>query len=194
MKPAYVTRQVEESVLLCFASDSGATLSDDRKFRYHLWRSWGDREHRCAFIGINPSTADERKDDHTIRKCIGFAKRWGFGAIDMINLFAWRSTDQLKLLDVMMPVGPDNDAFLHMTCSHANRVVYAWGAGKSAGVRSLIRDRVPRVHDVVGDYANIIGTLGRTAEDFPQHPLMLAYATKFEPEPDLKGARHAQGR
>ena len=186
------TRSIKESVLLCFASDSGATLSEDRKFRYHLWRSWGDRENRCVFIGINPSTADEYEDDHTIRKCIGFATRWGFGAIDMVNLFAWRSTDQLGLLKQLMPVGLDNDAFLHATCAHANRIVLAWGAGKNAAVRDLIRNRVPRVHDVVGEFVQKIGTLGRTAEDFPQHPLMLAYATKFKPE--IKGARHAQGR
>jgi hypothetical protein len=65
----------------------GAVLSDCRRYRYRLWRCWGDGNHRVAFVGINPSTADEVDDDATIRKCVGFAKRWGFSALDMVNLF-----------------------------------------------------------------------------------------------------------
>jgi hypothetical protein len=75
---------------------AGATFSKDRRYRYRLWRSWGDPELRCVFVGLNPSTADESNDDPTIRKCVGFAKLWGFGAVDVVNLFAFRSTDPAR--------------------------------------------------------------------------------------------------
>jgi len=158
-------------------SNSGATFSPCRQYRYRLWRVWGDGNHRCVFVGLNPSTADETRDDPTIRKCVGFSKRWGFGAIDMLNLFAWRSTDPTGLLSVDDPVGSDNDRTLAEVLSFAHRVVWAWGR-HNARVRKLVAARlgawhaVPKVCDV--------GTLGRADDGSPRHPLMLAYSTPFE--------------
>lgn len=65
-----------------------------------------------VFIGLNPSTADEEMDDPTIRKCINFAKGWGYGEIIMVNLFAFRSTDPSLLIRDENPVGPDNDSYI----------------------------------------------------------------------------------
>ncbi len=83
--------------------ESGAHLSPCRQYRYRLWRDWDPGAGRCVFVGLNPSTADEHTDDPTIRKCVGFAKRWGFGAIDMVNLFAYRSTSPKGLLTQECP-------------------------------------------------------------------------------------------
>jgi hypothetical protein len=161
--------------------DSGATFSPDGFYRYRLWRSWGDREHRCIFFGLNPSTADEATDDPTIRKCVGFAKRWGFGAIDMVNLFAWRSTQPARLLDVANPVGPDNDETITRVLDGASRVVWAWGQ-HSAAVRRLVRGRL---RFATGRWFTIperceAGVLGRALDGSPRHPLMLPYCTRFE--------------
>jgi len=104
--------------------DSGATFSPDGLYRYHLWRLWGDREHRCVFVGLNPSTADAARDDPTIRKCAGFAKRWGFGAVDVVNVFAWRSTKPVGILRAADPVGPDNDEAIAHVLEGASRVVW----------------------------------------------------------------------
>jgi hypothetical protein len=158
----------------------GAVLSDEPCpfYRYRLWREWSDGP-RCVFVGINPSTADAIKDDATIRKCIGFAQRWGFGSLDMINLFAWRDTDQLALLKSVNPIGPDNDMACKIVFETASRVVWAWGRGKSAAVRKLIDDRVTdRRWQVTGCE---VGTLGLTDDGYPCHPLMLAYSTRFQP-------------
>lgn len=159
-----------------FGFDDGATFSPCRGYRYHLWRSWGNRERRVAFVGLNPSTADETRDDPTIRKCIGFAKRWGFEAIDMVNLFAWRSTDPTGLRLVVDPVGPANDETLTRVLFDAARVVLAWGS--HAPVRTLIAQRVAALsltHTLQGF------TLGRSKDGSPRHPLMLAYSTPLEP-------------
>lgn len=60
---------------------TGATFSKDRLYRYQLWRIWDESKPYMNVIGLNPSTADETKDDPTIRRCLGFAKAWGYGAL-----------------------------------------------------------------------------------------------------------------
>ena len=59
---------------------------------------------------LNPSRADEERNDATIRRCIGFAGDWDFGILEVVNLFALMSTDPAALLKAKDPVGPDNDA------------------------------------------------------------------------------------
>jgi hypothetical protein len=157
----------------------GAWLSDDRLFRYHLWREWDDRLPWCVFVGINPSTADESEDDATICKCVGFARRWGFGSIHMLNLFAYRSTDQLTLLRVKDRIGPENNAAFDRVLRHADRVVCAWGRGKSAGVRRLIDARLADPLWLTVPKKAEIGSLGYTKDGYPRHPLMLGYGSRF---------------
>jgi hypothetical protein len=66
-------------------------FSAGRHYRYVLWREWEAANMEYAmFIGLNPSTADEVRDDPTIRRCAGYARRWGYGALCMTNLFAYR--------------------------------------------------------------------------------------------------------
>ena len=59
--------------------ESNATFDKDRVYRFALWRFWDDGLPKIMFVGLNPSTADENKNDPTVRRCIGFAERWGFG-------------------------------------------------------------------------------------------------------------------
>ena len=162
---------------------SGATFSKDRRCRYRLWRCWGDPELRCVFVGLNPSTADESRDDPTIRKCVGFAKRWGFGAVDVVNLFAYagaRSTDPRSLLGVSDPIGPENDAALRTAFRDANRIVWAWGR-HDPRVRSLVQARVASPRWPGRGHRCETGCLGRLQDGSPRHPLRIAYATRFEP-------------
>ena len=58
-----------------------ATISDCQKYRYALSRTWDDKNNTILFIALNPSTADEKNDDPTIRKCINYAKKWGYGSL-----------------------------------------------------------------------------------------------------------------
>jgi hypothetical protein len=72
-----------------------ATISQCGLYRYDLWRRWDSSIPGVAFIGLNPSTADAEKDDPTIRKCVAYAKKWGFGSLCMLNLFAFRATQAI---------------------------------------------------------------------------------------------------
>ena len=157
----------------------GAVLSDDRRFRYRLWRHWGPGK-KVLWCMLNPSTADEHEDDHTICKCTGFARRWGYDGIEVVNLFAARATDPEELYKLNWSgadiVGPENDRFiLEALCEpNISLVVAAWGAQRA----SLISHR----ELVVGKMLpRSTMCLGRTGTLRPRHPLMLAYATELEP-------------
>jgi hypothetical protein len=84
--------------------DRGATLSDCGRYRYRLWRRWADGP-TVLFVMLNPSTADADVDDPTIRRCIGFARSWGAGALEVVNLYAWRATQPAELKAAVGPVG-----------------------------------------------------------------------------------------
>ena len=79
-----------------------AILSEDRKYCYILSRTWDETKPTVLFIGLNPSTADEKTDDPTIRKCINYAKCWGYGKILMANLFAFRNTILIELINQLL--------------------------------------------------------------------------------------------
>jgi hypothetical protein len=111
-------------------SASGATFgSVERRqvYRYDLWRFWAEPFEIVNFIMLNPSTATATQTDPTIRQCIGFAKRWGFGGLIVTNLYGYRATDPLELWRAADPIGPRNDEFLMHWAGSANLVVAAWG-------------------------------------------------------------------
>jgi hypothetical protein len=94
-------------------------------------------------IGLNPSTADEIDDDPTIRRCIAFAKSWGYGGLYMANLFAFRATEPADLFAANDPIGSGNDEWLCNLSKDAGVVVAAWGnhgshLGRSREVMRLI--------------------------------------------------------
>lgn len=150
-----------------------ATFSECRTWRYSLTRFWHAGERPLVVIGLNPSTADETQDDPTIRRCIGYAKRWGFGSLVMLNLFALRSTDPKKLRQADDPVGPGNDRTLRAECWN-ERVLCAWG---THGAYQQRGDVVRRM--LFGTCA--LGHLGHTKNGHPRHPLYLRATEEWRP-------------
>ena len=156
-----------------------AEISGCRRYRYRLTRQWGDASADVAFIGLNPSTADESGDDATTRKCVGFAKRWGFSTLHVINLFAWRDRHPRGLLGAVNPVGPLNDEAILAVLTRCDRVVMAWGASIPA-LRVRAAERALTVVRLLSGASGKVGSLGASADGWPRHPLMLPYATAFE--------------
>lgn len=120
-----------------------AKLSDCRTYRYELWRTWDESKPYAMFIGLNPSTADETEDDPTIRRCINFAKTWGYGGLCMTNLFAYRATQPEDMKRASDPIGNKNDETLILLAKNAGVIVGAWGndgmfLNRSKHVRALI--------------------------------------------------------
>lgn len=117
--------------------ETHAELSNCRKYRYALWRTWDKRKEKVMFIGLNPSTADEVEDDRTISRCISYAKQWGYGGIIMANLFAFRTSSPAELMASSDPVGPENDRWLRTLASQAPVVVAMWGNSGTFRNRAL---------------------------------------------------------
>lgn len=120
------------------------------------------------FIGLNPSTADETLDDPTIRRCIGYAKDWGYGGLLMTNIFAYRSTDPRGLLTVEDPIGPDNDKALLKCFLEVDLAIAAWG------VHGTLVERDKRVRELLAP----LHYLRLTKAGHPAHPLYLPKALK----------------
>ena len=104
-----------------------ASFSSCRKYRYSLSRIWDKQKKFVLFIGLNPSTADEEVDDPTIRRCSGYAQKWGYGGFIMVNLFAYRATLPSNLKKIKYPVGRDNDKYIVKLSKKADITVAAWG-------------------------------------------------------------------
>jgi len=104
-----------------------ATFSSCRIYRYSLSRIWDKKKKYILFIGLNPSTANEEVDDPTIRRCVNYAKKWGYGGFMMVNLFAYRTTLPSNLKKVKYPVGSENDKYIVTLSKKADITVAAWG-------------------------------------------------------------------
>lgn len=141
-----------------------ADFSEDRVYRYALWRRWDSENADYAmFIGLNPSTADETNDDATIRRCIRFAQDWGYSGLCMTNLFAFRATLPKVMKKAAYPVGKDNDRWLTECAQHAKVVVAAWGRdGAFLHRNEMVKRLIPNLH-----YLRLI----KSGE--PEHPLYL---------------------
>lgn len=156
---------------------SETIFSQCRQYRYTLWRDWsallgcqaGMASQYVQFIGLNPSTADETKDDPTIRKCVGFAKRWGYGALCMTNLFAFRATDPKVMKKHPNPSGQDNIHHLLSVSSGATLVVAAWGThGEHMNMDLNVREKLNQI-------GVKLNCLRKTKHGHPEHPLYVPY-------------------
>lgn len=166
-------------------------LSPCRKYRYTLWREWQgsldmlasnalltalNEDKFLMVIGLNPSTADETKDDPTIRKCIGFAKRWGYGALCMTNLFAWRDTKPENMLNAADPIGPLNDRYLFGAATRAGMILAAWGKkGNHMHRASFVGNCINGM--VRPDGLPMLHCLRANGDGSPEHPLYVPYET-----------------
>lgn len=106
---------------------SSAVLSPCGLYRYRLHRCWDKQKPGIVFIMLNPSSADALMDDPTIRRCKGFASIWGFGSMEVVNLFAYRTKNPMELMAAEDPAGPENINYLLQYASGNNTVVCAWG-------------------------------------------------------------------
>jgi len=146
---------------------AGARFSACRQWRTLLWRRWDAGRPVANFLMLNPSTADETVLDPTCARARDFAERWGYGALLVTNLFAWRATDPMAMRAASDPVGKGNDAAILRAARAARVVVCAWGnhgahLGRAAQVRRLLREAGVALH-----------VLGLNANGQPAHPLYL---------------------
>ena len=153
------------------AARSVAIFSDCERYRYELPRVWDASGRRVLFVMLNPSTADEFKNDPTVERCERRARALGFGAFRVTNIFAFRATDPKVMRSTSDPLGPQNDAAITGSATGwADTIVCAWGnhgehLGRGRVVESMLKATGRPLHH-----------LGVTGMGHPKHPLYISYS------------------
>lgn len=142
-----------------------AVISDCGRYRYRLSRVWNDDLPKCLFIMLNPSTADAEEDDPTIRRCIAFAKSWGYGSLYVGNMYGLRSTDPMELIKQDNVVGKDNLTHLLELNDLCDITVLAFGSTPAPCVNI-------NYHQLLGNFKKL-HYLKINRDGKPAHPLYL---------------------
>jgi len=153
---------------------SEAVFSDCETYRYALTRVWDADLPRLAWVMLNPSTADELRNDPTIARCEARTRAMGCGAYRIVNLYAFRAPYPRDLRTAADPVGPENNEALQAAAAWARRVVCGWGAHAAA-------DRAQEALALFRRAGAEPLHLGLTKAGQPRHPLHLAYAVAPQP-------------
>jgi len=149
---------------------ASAELSDCKKYRFFLERSWADHLHKLPVCMLNPSTGDAEKDDQTIRRLTHFATRWGYGGLAIVNLYPLRASKPKVMWVSENRLHDDNkqwlDAIIAIAENNGNKLLIAWGddgawEGEAVQFIKRVKERSKSVKLV---------TLGKTADGNPRHP------------------------
>ena len=179
-----------------------ARFSDDRKLRFRWARAIGgpmgrlddgsphqppqwdisclSLRKRVVFIMLNPSTADAFRADPTVKKCVAFATAWGAEVVEVVNIFALRSTDPDGLKewtrglssDEWAKANSDNLTQIAGALIGADMVVAAWGKhgahlAQGTVIRAMIwQGKLAKLH-----------YLDLNKDGSPKHPLYIKGST-----------------
>ena len=143
-----------------------ALFSNDKKHRYFLERVWNDSLETILFVLLNPSIADSKKDDPTIKKLISFSKKWGYGGFCVCNLYSYRTPSPKELYNNSNNKSKKNKEYLKNNILKSNRVIYGWGATEfePKWILDLVKEPL---------------CFGKNKNGTPKHPLYMNYKTKL---------------
>lgn len=159
----------------CFPSFNGAEFSVDRVHRFLLWRIWDEQTPPLGFIMLNPSVADETRDDPTTVRNMTRARALGYGGVVQANLYSFRTPSPRALKQAGYPCATANWGHLQHLARACDDVVLAWGAHAP----------LVRAYEVVGTLRESAGRprllhLGLLKNGAPRHPLHTAYAVMLQ--------------
>lgn len=154
---------------------STAVYSDCEAYRYSLTRVWDAAAPKVAFVMLNPSTADERRNDPTVERCERRARLLGYGAFRVVNIFAIRATDPRDMKRATDPEGPDNTAALTDAAAWADHLIAAWG------VHGAHLGQGPLIAEFLAGSGAPVYHLGLSKDGHPRHPLYLSYGCDLQP-------------
>ncbi len=145
----------------------GAIFSEDRKYRYALWRVWSSAKNLLMTIGLNPSVASELKDDATITRLMARAYKLGYGGLLMANLYAFVSTNPDNLLNNGNAIGEHTDHYIKQMVEISEVQLCGWGSFRAV---------TKRANTVFSMLTNPY-CLGVNGDGQPKHPLYISYKT-----------------
>ena len=147
---------------------SDAIFSENRDYRYALWRIWDRSSPNILVIMLNPSTANGQKNDSTVSRLLRIARNNGYGGLFIANLYAFITSnpDYLKK-NLDKAVGPYNNSFIQAASRQCEEVCFAWGN------YDFVRPRVVEVTHLLTEnwvYNPKIVCLGVNKNGSPKHP------------------------
>ena len=152
-----------------FDSGKKAIISDCGNYRYQLHRVWDNSKPKVLFLMLNPSTADEKEDDPTIRRCIAFSKSWGYGGLLVGNLFAFRATNPKIITKINDPIGSLNICHLAEMSNNVQSIICAWG---NSSIVSCLMKKFPNYMPLLAVNKKL-HYLELSNDGTPKHPLYL---------------------
>lgn len=155
----------------------GATFSKCRTYRYKLWDIWDGTKPWLLYVMLNPSTADEVKNDPTVERCSRRAVQMGYGGFKVVNIFALRSTDPKALYKSGSPISEHsdpfcNDRFIVRSARMAGAVICGWGT------HGLHMERGRAVIEKIRNESVKPLALRMTKCGEPGHPLYIPYSAQ----------------
>lgn len=157
------------------------------EYRYALRRTWQAHDHtthneHVLWVMLNPSTADARVLDPTLRRCAGYTDHWGYTGMLIGNVFAYRATNPKELYKVADPQGIANTWWLDVMAQHAGLVILGWGAQSIVRERrvsgtTFLEDALISIRNgllVAGKSPTLVHALSHTKDGSPGHPLYLS--------------------
>lgn len=144
----------------------GAIFSEDRNFRYILWRSWSLSKPVLLYIGLNSSTANELKEGPTVVRNMKRADQNGYGSLIHWNFYGYVSANPDVLLREGDYVGEDNDAYFQQAITlSGGKALCGWGSFSAVEKRKKVI--LPLIPEPL--------CLGKNADGNPKHPLYVSY-------------------
>jgi hypothetical protein len=145
-----------------------AVISICKLFRYELRRVWNDGLPLLVVCMLNPSWADDEKEDMTLLALIHFATFWGYGGLLIVNQYAYRTASPKEMFKMgAAALGAENDAYFAAAVAYAKanggKMLVAWGNDGEERTSSLARD-------IVAEGVTMI-CLGTTQSGAPKHPM-----------------------
>ncbi|MFN7900076.1 MAG: DUF1643 domain-containing protein [Synechococcaceae cyanobacterium] len=156
-----------------------ARFSRCGRYRWWLERCWWPQRPSVLFIGLNPSRADAGADDPTLRRLGCFARDWGFGGLEVVNLFSAVATDPRALRRLPDPVGGSTDRWIRHRAV-APRVQAIWLGWGNQGVWRQRDRQVLSLLSHVAPEKRLLA-LGATRHGQPRHPLYARAALPCQP-------------
>jgi hypothetical protein len=149
-------------------------LSPCKRYRYARWDVWSPfaDARMVNFICLNPGFRGDNEIGPTVRRCIQFAKSWGYDGMVTTNLFAIRTPNDPEAMKACPdPIGADNDLWLMRIAGLASTalVIAAWGKhGRHLQRGAAVSRLVPGMR-----------CLGLTQEGQPRHPFYVPASTQL---------------
>lgn len=142
-----------------------AKFCNTKKNRYYLKREWDNSKGLLLYLMLNPSIADEKKDDPTIRRLISFTKKFNYGGFLVGNIFT-EITPNPKEIDRSKEISDKNFKELFKLINKVDQIIYAWG--NTVEEPQLLKELVlnPKC-------------FGKNLNGTPKHPLYLPKNSKL---------------